>query len=108
MDHSEWPKVRHGRSGVHRLCSLEGDVADMTSHATESAKYLLADREILRKALTIRRTEEMLLRLSKQGDISGTIHTAIGQELPALAVVGALGPEDWVFSNHRGHAHFLA
>lgn len=80
----------------------------MASNVTESVKYIFAEGEVLRKALTIRRTEEILLHLCRRGDIRGTIHTAIGQELPALAVVGALGSEDWVFSNHRGHAHFVA
>jgi len=80
----------------------------MTAHLTESARHLLADVELLRKALTIRRTEERLLQLCAEGAVRGTVHTAIGQELPALAVIGALGTDDWVFSNHRGHAHFLA
>lgn len=80
----------------------------MTAHLTESARFLLADEELLRKALTIRRTEEKLLQLCAEGAVRGTVHTAIGQELPALAVIGALGADDWIFSNHRGHAHFLA
>jgi len=76
--------------------------------AVTSAQYLLQNEEFFRRAVTIRRTEEALLQLAAEGAIKGTVHTAIGQELPALAVIDALRRDDWVFSNHRGHAHFLA
>src|SRR5436305_14935332 len=56
----------------------------------------------------IRATEEALLQLFSQGLLSGTTHTAIGQELCQMAVVRALDdPHDIVLSNHRNHGHFL-
>ncbi|MBM3394782.1 MAG: pyruvate dehydrogenase [Betaproteobacteria bacterium] len=61
-----------------------------------------------RQALLIRRTEERLLELFAEGRLNGTLHTCIGQEWSAVAVCAALKPDDWVFSNHRGHGHFLA
>jgi 2-oxoisovalerate dehydrogenase E1 component len=62
----------------------------------------------LRQAMLIRRTEERLLELFSQGKLFGTVHTCIGQEFVAVAVARALRPEDTIFSNHRGHGHFLA
>lgn len=62
-----------------------------------------------RNFYTIRRTEETLLDLYTRGLLFGTVHTCIGQEPVALGVVGALDLEkDVVWSNHRGHGHYLA
>lgn len=63
---------------------------------------------LLGKALTIRRTEETLLDLFSRGKISGTVHTCIGEEWIGLAVAEHLRPGDYIFSNHRGHGHYLA
>jgi 2-oxoisovalerate dehydrogenase E1 component len=63
---------------------------------------------LLRQAVLIRRVEERLLELFTEGRINGTLHTCIGQEWSAAAVCAALGADDWVFSNHRGHGHFIA
>jgi 2-oxoisovalerate dehydrogenase E1 component len=68
----------------------------------------LHNPRLLRRAVLIRRFEEMLLRLFSEGKLNGTVHTCIGQEWSALAVVDALLPEDTIFSNHRGHGHFLS
>ena len=62
----------------------------------------------LRTALLIRRTEQKLLELFADGKLFGTVHTCIGQEFSAVAVGRSLAPNDTVFSNHRGHGHFLA
>lgn len=66
------------------------------------------DGRLLTKALTIRKTEERLLDLFAQGKISGTVHTCIGQEWVGVAVAEHLQPGDYVFSNHRGHGHYIA
>lgn len=63
---------------------------------------------LLAKALTIRRTEERLLKLFADGKLSGTVHTCIGQEWVGVAVADALKKGDFVFSNHRCHGHYLA
>lgn len=58
---------------------------------------------------TIRRTEETLLELFSKGLLFGTVHTCIGQEPVAVGVVSALDKtKDVVWSNHRGHGHYLA
>lgn len=57
----------------------------------------------------IRRFEQSLLDLFATGALAGTTHTCIGQETIAVGVMSALDRErDIVFSNHRGHGHFLA
>ena len=63
---------------------------------------------LLEKALLIRLTEERLLELYQSGQVHGTLHTCIGQEMAAVTVCAALGPGDAVLSNHRGHGHYLA
>jgi TPP-dependent pyruvate/acetoin dehydrogenase alpha subunit len=57
--------------------------------------------------LTIRHFEQALLDLFGQGHIKGTVHTCIGQEYIPVALAPLL-EGDFVFSNHRGHGHYLA
>jgi 2-oxoisovalerate dehydrogenase E1 component len=66
------------------------------------------DRRLLAKALTIRRTEERLLQLFAAGKIAGTVHTCVGQEWAGVAIAEHLRPGDFIFSNHRGHGHYIA
>jgi acetoin:2,6-dichlorophenolindophenol oxidoreductase subunit alpha len=56
----------------------------------------------------IRRFEETLLAEFRRGVFSGTTHTCLGQEANAVGVIGQAAPNDVIFSNHRGHGHFLA
>jgi TPP-dependent pyruvate/acetoin dehydrogenase alpha subunit len=65
--------------------------------------------EHYRVAFGIRSCERLLLDQFTLGRIGGTTHTCIGQEVAAVAVTAALDrTRDCVFSNHRGHGHFLA
>lgn len=59
-------------------------------------------------ALTVRETEEKLLQLFKDGEVGGTVHTCIGQEFSGVSVCTQLEKGDFIFSNHRGHGHFLS
>src|SRR5262249_5406730 len=52
--------------------------------------------------------EQRLLDLFAQGKLFGTVHTCIGQEWVGVAVAEALAEGDVVFTNHRGHGHYLA
>jgi 2-oxoisovalerate dehydrogenase E1 component len=65
-------------------------------------------RPELRTALTIRRTEERLLKLFQEGRLFGTVHTCLGQEWTGIAVADALRAGDFLISNHRCHGHYLA
>lgn len=57
----------------------------------------------------IRETETKLLELFGSGRLNGTVHTCIGQEACAVGVISALDKaRDILFSNHRGHGHYLA
>ena len=64
--------------------------------------------DFYQQMLIIRIVEESLLSLFSKGLVSGTIHTSIGQEAVAVGVVTALDKnKDIIWSNHRGHGHFL-
>jgi len=65
--------------------------------------------EFYRQVLLIRRFEETMLDLFAKGVLNGTVHTCMGQESCAVGVIGALDKDrDVVFSNHRGHGHYIA
>jgi len=65
--------------------------------------------EHYRLAAGIRRFEQLLLDQFALGRVGGTTHTCIGQEIAAVGVTAALDrSRDCVFSNHRGHGHFIA
>ena len=65
-------------------------------------------REMLSALLRIRRFEERLLALFSLGRLNGTTHTCIGQEEIPVAMMPLINDDDFVFSNHRGHGHYLA
>lgn len=58
--------------------------------------------------LLIRNFERGLLDLFTQGKLNGTTHSCLGQEYVPVALRTLLRPGDHVFSNHRGHGHYLA
>ena len=62
----------------------------------------------IEKALTIRLVEQRLLDLFTEGYLNGTIHTCIGQEFASVAIFEYLTINDTIFSNHRGHGHFIS
>jgi len=66
------------------------------------------DDEDLRLLLTIRCFERALLDLFSAGRLNGTTHTCLGQEYVPVALRTLLDGRDFVFSNHRGHGHYLA
>jgi TPP-dependent pyruvate/acetoin dehydrogenase alpha subunit len=74
---------------------------------TDAPPAALADDD-LQLLLLIRHFETKLLALFEQGLLSGTTHTCIGQEYIPVALRTLLNLDDFVFSNHRGHGHYLA
>ncbi|MHA1909350.1 MAG: thiamine pyrophosphate-dependent dehydrogenase E1 component subunit alpha, partial [Candidatus Thorarchaeota archaeon] len=63
---------------------------------------------ILEKMYLIRLFEEKTAELVESRDIITPAHLYIGQEAVAAGICAALEDEDYVFSNHRGHGHYLA
>lgn len=68
---------------------------------------MLRDSHI-QTALEIRTIENAFLELFAEGKLNGTVHTSVGQEFSAIAFSEQLADGDFVFSNHRCHAHYLA
>lgn len=65
--------------------------------------------KLYKQMYLIRKSEEKLLNAFDKGLISGTVHTSIGQEACSVGVINNLDlKKDIIFSNHRGHGHFLA
>ncbi len=60
------------------------------------------------KILLIRRFEETGMQKYHEGFVHGYFHTYIGQEAVAAGACGALHPEDYITSTHRGHGHCIA
>jgi acetoin:2,6-dichlorophenolindophenol oxidoreductase subunit alpha len=58
--------------------------------------------------LTIRRFEERLVKEVYAGNISGFVHSYIGEEAIATGVCKHLSREDRIVSHHRGHGHCIA
>lgn len=58
--------------------------------------------------LKIRLVEEAIGDLAASGDVNTPVHLAIGQEAVSVGVSYSLRRSDRIYSNHRGHGHFLA
>ena len=64
--------------------------------------------DIYTRVLRIRRFEEEVGRLFRQGQLPGFVHLYIGEEAIASGVCAALTKEDTIISTHRGHGHVIA
>ena len=64
--------------------------------------------DIYTRVLRIRRFEEEVGRLFRQGQLPGFVHLYIGEEAVAAGVCAALTDEDTIISTHRGHGHVIA
>ncbi|WP_093087550.1 thiamine pyrophosphate-dependent dehydrogenase E1 component subunit alpha [Sphingobium sp. AP50] len=58
--------------------------------------------------LLIRKAEQRLSRLFREGALPGALHLYIGQEASGVGACTALAEHDWITSTHRGHGHYLA
>ncbi|MBI4333107.1 MAG: thiamine pyrophosphate-dependent dehydrogenase E1 component subunit alpha [Chloroflexi bacterium] len=56
----------------------------------------------------IRKFEEKVADLVSNNEIICPCHLYIGQEAVAAGVCAALQKQDWVFSTHRSHGHYIA
>jgi len=65
-------------------------------------------RRLLLDMIRIRMVEERIVDLYPEQEMRCPVHLSIGQEAAAVGVCSVLDREDWVFSGHRNHAHYLA
>lgn len=99
----------YGPQHTDRLSSGSVTARNESGYTSEPNGDLsvLADDD-LQLALVIRHFEQKVLDLFAQGEINGTTHTCLGQEYIPVALRPLLNLEDFIFSNHRGHGHYLA
>lgn len=64
-------------------------------------------KEDLKLLLLIRHFETLLLDLFSEGKLNGTTHTCLGQEYIPVSLKPFFQDQDYFFSNHRGHGHYL-
>ncbi|MEE8434358.1 MAG: thiamine pyrophosphate-dependent dehydrogenase E1 component subunit alpha [bacterium] len=63
---------------------------------------------VFERMLRMRRFEETVVRMSKEGHPFGHFHLYIGQEATGAAAMEALAEGDTIFSTHRNHGHLIA
>jgi len=64
--------------------------------------------DLFERMTLIRRFEQRVSQLYRDGEIPGFVHLAVGQEACAVGACMPLSPEDVITSTHRGHGHCLA
>ncbi len=74
--------------------------SDMSNDPTLLDRYRLM--------VTMRAFEEACAEGIVTGELRGELHLADGQEAVAAGMAGALRPDDWMVSTHRGHQHAIA
>ena len=64
--------------------------------------------QIFKKSYLIRKIELKFLDLFKEGRVSGTVHTCVGQEYTGVIAGKFFKDGDLAVSNHRGHGHYIS
>lgn len=64
--------------------------------------------QLYKGVLRVRRAEQTLAELYKQGQMRTPTHFGVGQEAVAVGVCQALARKDVIYSHHRCHNHYLA
>ena len=65
-------------------------------------------QRFLYQMLRIRMLDEKIVELYPEQEMRCPVHMSIGQEAIPVGVCAALTDDDYVLSNHRAHAHYLA
>ena len=65
-------------------------------------------RRLFYQMLRIRMVDETIAEVYPEQEMRCPVHLSIGQEAVAVGVCAALRDEEYVFSTHRAHAHYLA
>lgn len=73
-------------------------------------KKLLVDMLTLMYKIRLfeEKAKELYNKNRREGNFLGALHTYVGQEAIAVGVCASLKKEDYVFSSHRCHGHFIA
>ena len=66
------------------------------------------DLELFTRMCYLRRFEERIDSLYRQGLVHGPVHLGLGQEAVAVGAAAVLSPTDYSLGTYRGHAHALA
>jgi len=64
--------------------------------------------EMFKDMVRIREFEDRAQQIYREGKLNGHLQTCQGQEAVAVGAIRAISKKDIVFSNHRGHGHYLA
>ncbi len=64
--------------------------------------------DLFKSALRIRKVELKIEELYSEDEMKTPVHLSLGQEAVAVGICAHLSKDDYVFSNHRSHAHYLA
>ena len=99
MSGSATPPSELGPLADPRRCHEAIDTS--TADAASTVAYL-------RAMLRIRRAEQKLADMRRDGFIGGPVHLGAGQEAVAVGVSASLRRTDRVFGAHRSHSHLLA
>ena len=65
-------------------------------------------KELYRVMLKIQKVELKVDELYHEDEMKTPVHLCLGQEAVAAGVCAHLKTNDYVFSNHRGHGHYIA
>jgi len=66
------------------------------------------DLDLFTRMCYLRRFEERIDSLYRQGLVHGPVHLGLGQEAVAVGAASVLSPTDYSLGTYRGHAHALA
>jgi len=64
--------------------------------------------KMFKDMVRIREFEDRAQQIYREGELDGHLQTCQGQEAIAVGAIRALSEKDIIFSNHRGHGHYLA
>jgi len=65
-------------------------------------------QELYRIMLKIQKVESKVAELYHEDEMRTPVHLCLGQEAVAAGVCIHLNKDDYAFSNHRGHGHYIA
>lgn len=74
----------------------------------DTLNSLPAAAELYRRMAFIRKFEEQVFELAREGHVAGSVHLCLGQEAIPVGAMSALRPGDKVLATYRGHGWALA